>query len=238
MRRNSVQQAYVPVVAIQGQMLCLRDPLEGMVYRAVLRIGSVDFGTKAPADQESLIATYAAVLHGQRFAVQMIAQVRPLDLETYCDQFRVRRAELHAQEGVQAPVWDALASAYLAYLRRMSQQQTTVTRDFYLVIPTDRAERTPAQSLLASARGRVAGSRARGLSVEDAALQLTARCDGMQHELERLGLVVSRLDDWALVQLVYHALSPTHARQSPLTLERYFGLGTVHHVAWSKEEPA
>ena len=78
-RRASTQAAHVGLRSIQDGVATLRD---GQA-RAVLEVSSVNFGLIGAGEQEAVVASFAAMLNGLTFAVQVLVRVLPVDLERY-----------------------------------------------------------------------------------------------------------------------------------------------------------
>src|SRR5690348_14060125 len=90
-RRNlgSVQQWYVAGEAVIGDVLVLTTPNPSRHdYRALLEVSSVNYALKTSGEQDAILAGYRAFLNGLTFPVQLLVQVRPLDLVTYAEQIR------------------------------------------------------------------------------------------------------------------------------------------------------
>ena len=193
-RRASTQAAHVGLRAIQDSVVTLRD---GQA-RAVLAVSSVNFGLIGAGEQEAVVASFAALLNGLTFPVQVLVRVLAVDLERYV-------ADLEAlAPGLSEPL-AALARDHALFLRRLTRHRTLLERRFYLVVPADgkRVDRGWRRQ-----RGVGAGP-AEGA---DTLKQLTARCDELARGLSRCGLSARRLDDVELAYLFHQCWAPDQAR--------------------------
>src|SRR5579884_3116571 len=115
MRKGSVQQAFVTVEDVLGDVLCLRGAHpHSREYRAVVAVESINFALKSEREQEAILAAYAAFLNGLNFPMQVLAQVRPLALQPYLLHVQAERARAREQETATAAtaVWDQLTEEY------------------------------------------------------------------------------------------------------------------------------
>ena len=193
-RRASTQAAHVGLRSIQDSVVTLRD---GQA-RAVLEVSSVNFGLIGAGEQEAVVASFAALLNGLTFPVQVLVRVLPVDLERYV-------AELEQLAPQLSEPLAALARDHALFLRRLTRQRTLLERRFYLIVPAD------------SRTGRSGWRRKRGAGPDpddptDILKQLTARCDQLARGLSRCGLSAHRLDDVELAQLFHQCWAPDQAR--------------------------
>ena len=209
-RRASTQAAHVGLRSIQDSVVTLRD---GQA-RAVLEVSSVNFGLIGAGEQEAVVASFAALLNGLTFPVQVLVRVLPVDLERYV-------AELEQLAPQLSEPLAALARDHALFLRRLTRHRTLLERRFYLVVPSDSQ---------ATHRGwrRKRGSQERQANGADTLRQLTARCDELARGLSRCGLSAHRLDDVELAQLFHQCWAPDQARVQRLrrALTEYTALVT------------
>lgn len=193
-RRASTQATHVGLRAIQDDVVTLRD---GQA-RAVLEVSSVNFGLIGAGEQEAVVASFAALLNGLTFPIQVLVRVLPVDLERYV-------AELEAVAPQLSEPLAALARDHALFLRRLTRHRALLERRFYLVVPAD------GKTVHRGWRRK----RAAGAGQEDSVdilKQLTARCDELARGLSRCGLSAHRLDDVELAQLFHACWSPDQAR--------------------------
>lgn len=201
-RSASVQTAHIHLETIEEGVV-IPAPHQ---YRAILEVGSLNFGLLADGEQEAVVAGFAAFLNSLTFPLQALVRVLPLDLEPYLEEIE-REAE-HQTRALYL-----LAHDHVAYLRRLARSRTLLEHRFYLVVP--------AQGLTPIG-GRwwwPFGRRDDGPAFDEARKQLTLRCEEVERELGRCGLASRRLGTLELAQLVYACWCPDLARVQRLQRE-------------------
>ncbi|HZR97751.1 MAG TPA: hypothetical protein VFE37_03535 [Chloroflexota bacterium] len=194
-RHPSVQSTRLRLEAIDDDVVCLT----GGEYRAVLEVGSVNFGLQGERQQEVLVASYAAFLNSLTFPVQVLVRVLPLDLDRYLGDL-----ERRARDALPEPMAE-LARDHAAFLRRLARNRTLLERRFYLVVPAGRDATGPD-------RGWRLLRRAPALDLAAARRQLTVRCEEIARQLGRCELSVRRLRSVELAQLYHACWCPELAR--------------------------
>lgn len=201
-RRASIQTARLSLEAIEEGVV----RLAGGHYRAVLEVGGLNFGLQGEAEQEAVVAGYAAFLNSLSFPVQVLVRVQPIDIDGYIEQLE-RRARHELPDDLAG-----LARDHVAFVRRLARNRTLLERRFYLVVP--------AQDAAPSARrGWPFGRRAAGPDWPAARKQLTFRCEEVERQLGRCGLAVRRLGSEELAQLYYACWCPELSRVQRLRRE-------------------
>jgi len=189
-RSASVQTAHLALETIDEDVLCLT----GGQHRAVLEVGSINFGLQGEVEQEAVIAGFAACLNSLTFPVQVLVRVLPIDIGSYLADLEQRARH------ISASLVD-LARDYLTFLQRLARNRTLLERRFYLVIS--------AQLDTTTARGwRPFERKQQGASIDAARRQLTFRCEEIERQLGRCGLSVRRLTSRELAQLFYGCWCP------------------------------
>jgi len=192
-RLPSVQTGHIGVEAIEDDLVRLASGQ----CRAVLEVGSVNFGLQGEVDQEATIASFAAFLNSLSFPVQVLVRALPIDVDGYMGD--LERRALALPEGLAE-----LARDHVAYLRRLARSRTLLERRFYLVVPAQ--DETPRP------RGWPFARRAPTVEAGAARKQLTFRCEEVERQLGRIGLPVRRLTSVELAQLFYACWCPELAR--------------------------
>ena len=189
----SVQTAHIGLEALADNIVCLT----GGHYRAVLEVGSVNFGLLGEVEQEATVASFAAFLNSLPGPVQVLVRALPIDVDGYLED--LERRALHLPEALAD-----LARDHVAYLRRLARSRTLLQRQFYLVVPgSEETVRSSAWPF---------GRKAPRSAGADVCKQLTFRCEELERELGRCGLVVRRLTTVELAQLFYGCWCPELAR--------------------------
>ncbi len=193
-RRPSVQTVHLNIERIEDGVVTLA----GGQQRAILDVGSVNFGLAGEVEREGIVASYAAFLNSLTFPVQVLVRVRPIDLDAYVADLE-HRAQTNLPEALAA-----VARDHAGFLRRLARQRTLLERRFYVVVPAD-ATASPVGRGLFQRRGAA-------LDEGDARRQLTFRCEEVERQLNRCGLSARRLGDVELAQLLYACWCPEQAR--------------------------
>jgi hypothetical protein len=205
-RHGSVQEQHVQVAAIEGGVLRLADGR----CRAVLEVSGVAFSLLGEAEQEALLAGYAAWLNSLAFPLQVLVRVLPLDLDGYLAGLERRaRQELPA-------VLALLAEDHGAFLRQLAQERLLLERRHYVVLPAD--EPPPAGPSRWPWPWRRRGPQL-ALDSQATLRQLTARCDETCRRLADCGLVARRLDSLELARLFHACWRPEQSRVERLRAE-------------------
>lgn len=193
-RLSSVQATHIGLEEIEDDLV----RLAGDQYRAVLEVGSVNFGLQGESDQEATVASFAALLSSLSFPIQILVRALPIDIEGYLADLERRAVRL------PEPLSD-LGHDHVAYLRRLARSRTLLERRFYLVVP--------AQMETPRTRSRWPLSRnTLPQAVGVVRKQLTFRCEEVERQLGRCGLSVRRLSSIELAQLFYTCWCPELAR--------------------------
>jgi len=193
-RRGSVQANHLGITAIEDGVVHLSSG----GCRAVLEVGSVNFGLQGEGEQEALLASYASFLNSLTFPVQVLVRVLPVDIEHYVKELEQRTRQTLAGDLAY------LAKEYLVFIRLLASHRTLLDRRFYLIVTAEGAGIHPRSWF----------RRRAGLSPDVEALrkQLTFRCESVERELGRCGLAIRRLSDVDLAQLYYSCWCPELAR--------------------------
>ncbi len=254
-RYPSVQHSFLSLHGVQDDLLCLTASPAGtddtissgrnsgqqrsarrtsqrasdaLLYRAVVEVGSLNFGLKSAGEQEAILSGYAAFLNSLGYPVQLLTRVLPLDLAPYLTRLR--------EAGVSAsPAFHRLIEDHLRYVQALATGRALLERRFYLVIPAEQApgglpgnrsadsDRNAAipdasphdpGALLQRLRAITPGARkARHASERQRAYaaiaqRLTLRADDVIRQLARFGVEGRRLRTAELLSLYAECLAP------------------------------
>jgi hypothetical protein len=238
MRKGSVQQAFVTVEDVLGDVLCLRGAHpHSREHRAVVAVESINFALKSEREQEAILAAYAAFLNGLNFPIQVLAQVRPLALQPYLVHVQAERARAREHETATAStaVWDQLTEEYLSFVAGLAAGRTILERRFFIIVPADTlpAERVGdpfdafARALPMRCRKADPSKRQDFLVARQ---QLDLRVDVVIAALGRLGLVASRLGTEALLDLCQQVLATDRAVTHRVHADDLVRLGMPSHA--------
>ncbi|HJP81492.1 MAG TPA: hypothetical protein VJ841_03815 [Candidatus Saccharimonadales bacterium] len=157
-------------------------------YRIIIKTSSINFHLMNESEQDALIDTYRAFLNSLPFALQIVHQVRALNLDDYLVYFEKRREEeslLRYKDQI---------SSYMRYVSSLVEIKKVLTRQFYIVIPY----RSPD-----------------GLDL--AREQLTSYFSIVERGLSNIGIRSYQLTNLEILDLLYSSYNPTDFRLQPLT---------------------
>lgn len=200
-RMRSVQTAHLGVESIEDGVLRLAS---GQL-RAVLEVGSVNFGLKGEVEQEAIVASYAAFLNSLSYPVQILVRVLGIDIEAYVTDLERRLP--HAGSDRLAE----LGRDHIAFLRRLAHRRTLLERRFYVVVPGPSQGRRH-RRLWPFGSGRSSASRDGRSDGGEALREINRRCEEITRDLGRAGLSIHRLEGPELAQLLYACWCPDLAR--------------------------
>jgi hypothetical protein len=212
-----VQTAHLQLEAIDDDIVSLG----GGHYRAVLEVGSINFGLQGEAEQEVVVAGFAGFLNSLTFPIQILVRVLPVDMEHYLGDLRDRTRHLPDE-------LSDLAQDYVTFLQRLARNRTLLERRFYLVIP--------AQLELSSTRRRWSVRRTSPVGdIDGIRRQLTFRCEEIERQVGRSSLTARRLRSAELASLFYACWCPDLSRVQ--RLQRELEHATTLVVATPTREP-
>lgn len=217
-RPAAVQTTHLRLDAVEDDIVCLI----GGQYRAVLEVGSLNFGLHGEAEQEMVVASFAACLNGLTFPIQIMVRVLPIDMECYLDDLQQRARHVSDTLG-------DLAHDHVTFLQRLARNRTLLERRFYLVIPAQTDSDQPQHRWKPALHRKHANA-----AVDAIRRQLTFRCEEIERQLARCGLAARRLTSAELVQLFYACWCPDLARVQRLQPD--LGSSTALVITSSKSE--
>ncbi|MBC8253733.1 MAG: hypothetical protein H8E35_06855 [Ardenticatenia bacterium] len=189
-------QSHIPVSAVQDGVAIIRlsiNKIPSTTLTAILEVGALDITRLSDSERGAFIARYTDMLRGWRFPYQFIIGRRRQDL----DEFLARGGEqVKGWQRQSQPGRAQLLAYLLAFMEQVATYSNPQVPAYYVSLPY--VVPTPATQM-----GRVtqAGYQ-EGLQV------LADRARMVQQSFNQLGLGVIRLDDQAMVDLLYHFYHP------------------------------
>lgn len=213
--RASVQQAYVRLREISGDMLCLHSATSPTqrTYRAVLEVSAINFTLKSEDEQEAIIAGYRAFLKALTFPLQIVIRNQRLDLRTYIERLTGEPAK--PASGTSA--WQELAESLADFVQKLASQRTLIERHFYVIIPLDPTGGAARNQLFFPLLGRKKRRQAGTETLERARQDLAVRSEMVMQQLAAIGLRSRRLAGEELARFYHSCLTPERAINHPLT---------------------
>lgn len=172
-----------PIRAI-GEGMCLIDRDR---FVTVLEAWPINFGLRAPADQERLVNQYAGFLNGLEFPIQVLVRTDFLRVDDYVGELKSREEEME-------PHLRPSLADYVEFVRAAVSVQHLVRRRFYLILPWQGSD-----------------SRSRPLRRgeqlwEEAQQVLLRRKEVVEQGLRPLGVRVHRLENEELFRFLHACL--------------------------------
>ncbi len=190
----SAQSAHLLLNGIEDDVLCLSNDQ----YRAIIEVGATNYALQGETEQEAIIAGFAAVLNSLTFPIQILVRVLPIEVEGYLGHLEQRSRHLSDDLA-------ELARDHVTFLRRLARNRTLLERRFYLTVPAQRDATDGRQAWPFRKRTSTP-------SLDGVRPQLTFRCEEIERQLGRCGLLTHRLSSVELAQLIHACWCPELAR--------------------------
>jgi len=176
-------------IAIRGvEEGILRLPNEQ--YRAVLQVSSLNLVLKSEAEQDAIIETYQSFLNSLTCPVQVLIQIRELDVDKYLEDYQKRlKTEKEA-------VYRKQIEAYTNFVKKLIKSNKILTRHFYIVVPYANTNKSS------------------DALVKD---QLELNIQIVEQGLKKLGIHSQQLSSLEVLELFYGFYNAEHAKLQPLT---------------------
>jgi hypothetical protein len=227
-RRGQVQRDLIPLRAIEHETMFVASPARGSVKQpgtmasassdgaseraiAVIEVVGTNFPLRSPDDQQSLVASYQALLKAlpPEQPLQLLLRSELSNLDGY-----LAKLGAVAENSRVHPQLRAMALAHANHLRQIAASRTLLDHRCYLIVPgepqSDTATSAPLARLFTRRASRTHATRK--LLCE----QLSVRVEALLSHLVGMNLFAHRLTDGELVQLAASCL--TLAPQASLNL--------------------
>jgi len=191
----STTQSHVPIAEIKNDTVVMKDG----TLRAVLMVGSINFGLLNEEEQEARIASYVSFLNSLDHPLQICIQSRKLNIEPYLDGLRERR------ENIENELLKTQISDYIAFIKEIVTMRNITTKQFYVVIPYDPLtnKKKSFWSRLGDALSPTNLIRLKEETFRKRKEELETRVRLVANGLSNMNLDVVRLDTQALIELYY-----------------------------------
>jgi hypothetical protein len=175
-KTGNIEEQFIMLREARGPVLRLDLPTGDIAYRSVIEISGTHLTLLDEGKQQDIHEMYHRLFLSLDFPIQIIVQVRPLNLEAY-----LQYVDLPGSKS-----WQALAVDHAAFLRALAKRQPLLGRRFFLVIPAEE-EFTTATALLGWGGKRQQAQPGQELSMEQAALTLRTRYETISYHLQSIG---------------------------------------------------
>lgn len=157
-------------------------------YRIILRTSSINFHLMNELEQDALVDTYKAFLNSLPFSLQIVHQVRALNLDDYLAYFEDKREkETHS-------LYKDQITSYMQYVSSLVETKKVLTRQFFITVPYHSPD---------------------GLDI--ARDQLATYLAIVERGLSNVGIQIHQLTNLEILDLFYSSYNPIDFRLQPLT---------------------
>ncbi len=122
---KNASQTFVPIQEIRNGVIILNDG--GM--RAILSSTSLNLSLKSEDEQLGIIVAFQSFLNSLDFNVQIFIESKNVDVRDYIATLEERESEV-TEELLKIQIKE-----YISFIKRFTEEQNIMTKNFYLVIP-------------------------------------------------------------------------------------------------------
>lgn len=115
----------IAIKGVDGNILELPDG----EYRLILQTSSINLELKSEAEQDAIIETYQKFLNSLACPIQIVVQIREVDIDKYLADYRKR------VEGETEEVYKQQSEVYQKFVRDLIKTNKILTKHFYIVVP-------------------------------------------------------------------------------------------------------
>jgi hypothetical protein len=115
----------IAIKGVDGDILELPDD----EYRLIMQTSSINLELKSEAEQDAIIETYQKFLNSLACPIQVIVQIREVDIDKYLEDYR-KRVENEAVE-----IYKQQSEVYQKFVRDLIKTNKILTKHFYIVVP-------------------------------------------------------------------------------------------------------
>jgi len=115
----------IAIKGVNGNILELPDG----EYRLIMQTSSINLELKSEAEQDAIIETYQKFLNSLACPIQIVVQIREVDIDKYLEDYRKRVKD----ETVE--VYKQQSEVYQKFVRDLIKTNKILTKHFYIVVP-------------------------------------------------------------------------------------------------------
>ncbi len=158
-------------------------------YRLLLETSSINLELKSETEQDAIIETYQKFLNSLACPVQIVVQIREVDIDKYLEDYRaVVKDETEA-------VYRQQSEVYQTFVRDLIKTNKILTKHFYIVVPYANRNKT---------------------SIEVIKDQLAMHAKIIEQGLGKLGMQTRILSGLEALDLFYTFYNAEQAKLQPL----------------------
>jgi hypothetical protein len=115
-------------IAIKGVDGNILELPEGE-YRLIMQTSSINLELKSEAEQDAIIETYQKFLNSLACPIQIVVQIREVDIDKYLEDYRKR------VKNETVEVYKRQSEVYQKFVRDLIKTNKILTKHFYIVVP-------------------------------------------------------------------------------------------------------
>jgi hypothetical protein len=115
----------IAIKGVDGNVLELPDG----EYRLILQTSSINLELMSEAEQDAIIETYQKFLNSLACPIQIVTQIREVDIDKYLEDYRRR------VEGETTEIYKHQSEVYQKFVRDLIKTNKILTKHFYIVVP-------------------------------------------------------------------------------------------------------
>jgi len=180
--------------------------LSGGGLRAILMTSGSNFGLKSQEEQEATVYAFQNFLNSLDFDVQIIVHSRKIDIEPYLASLAERL------EQADSELLQVQTREYIEFIRSFVEGANIMAKQFFVVVPYDRAAGAKGKGLVASAKALLPVSKkASAFTEQDFTAsrgQLMERVEFVVQGLHKTGLRSTMLSTEEIIELLWKLYNP------------------------------
>ncbi len=170
--------------------------LENGGLRSVLTVSGINFGLLSEAEQDIVIGQFKSFLDGLDFPIQILIVSRLENIQNY---LKILHLKLETEIN---PLIKFQLEEYISFLEDYTTNNKILQKRFYIVVPYD-----PLSASLGPL-GKLQKKESQTESFKVQLEQLESRIIYVTHTLSTIGLMIRRLEDEEILELLYELYNP------------------------------
>ncbi len=115
----------IAIRGVDGNILELPDG----EFRLIMETSSINLELKSEAEQDAIIETYQKFLNSLASPIQIVVQIREVDIDKYLEDYRKR------VKGEAVEIYKQQSEVYQKFVRDLIKTNKILTKHFYIVVP-------------------------------------------------------------------------------------------------------
>jgi len=193
---------FVDVQDVREDVVILKDGS----FRAIVEIGSINFGLKSLEEQSAIISRYEGFLNSLDFPVQILINSRKLNLEEYIGKID------KLTETLDNELLKIQAAEYSRFIRGLLEISSVMSKKFYIIIPfyliTQKSKKGFLSGISSMLNPKAEIKKITNEDFNECRNQLNQRVSIITDGLSSLGLTLKQLSGNELANIFYSLYNP------------------------------